>query len=120
MFSQRSLEGYMEIDHRESPGFSVDQAFGMGWRRIATQVGKGQRAQVPTAICGHSRKGFLCERMVILNPLRTRDRGWCPKCQHYLCDECELLRVLSGGECLAKQKLIDEHMDREAKKGLII
>ena len=119
LFSLRSLEGYMEVDHRESPGFTADQAVATGWRRIASQVGKGQRAQVPTAICGHTRAGFLCEAMVILNPMRTRDRGFCPKCQSYLCDQCELERRLSGGECKAKARLIDEHMDKAAK-GLIV
>lgn len=109
----------MEVDHRESPGFTLEQAFATGWRRIADQVGAGQRAQVPTAICGHTRSGFLCERMVILNPLRTRDRGFCPKCQRYLCDECELERVLSGGECRTKDRLIDEHMNQAAKKVIV-
>lgn len=119
MFSLRSLEGYMEVDHRESPGFTMEQAFATGWRRIAGQVGKGQRAQMPIATCGHTRNGFLCERGVILNPLRTRDRGFCPKCRHYLCDECELVRVLSGGECLSKERYIDEYMNQHTKKVII-
>ncbi len=47
MLSARSLEGYLEIDHRESPGFTPDEAVQAGLRRIASDVGKGAVAKVP-------------------------------------------------------------------------
>lgn len=33
-------------------------------------------------VCNH------CNRIVVLNPERTRSRGYCPNCDMYTCDEC--------------------------------
>jgi hypothetical protein len=90
MFSARSLEGYLEIDHRESPGFTAEEAVQAGLRRIATDVGKGAVAKVPVANCSQ------CQRHIILNPMRTRDRFFCRKCMAYHCDRCALITHISG------------------------
>lgn len=111
MFWSRSSESYMEIDHRESPGFTCEEAVGIGLRRIADQVGAGQVAKIPTANCSH------CERLVILNPGRTRDRERCWGCWGYMCDRCGLLYKLSG-ECRPFQQVIDDWA-REASRKVI-
>lgn len=102
MFWSRSVESYLEIDHRESPGFTCEEAASHGLRRIADQVGAGQIARIPTARCGH------CEAMVILNADRTRDRERCWKCFDYMCDRCALIHRVSGGECRTFAKVIDD------------
>ena len=89
MRSLRSLEGYMLIDHSQSPGVSdalmVAQGLPAGSGRI--------RFESATFTCSH------CETVVILNPDRERSRGYCPRCDHYVCDNCEAARVASGGAC---------------------
>lgn len=74
--SNRKNEGCLIIDHTESPGIEP----GPGVRGPA--VGKGQRYVSSTYNCQH------CQRVVILNPKRTRSREWCQKCGDYICDLC--------------------------------
>lgn len=81
--SKRKFEGLLIVDHRESPGVTPEQARGHG-----PAVGAGQLLETPTYTCVH------CQRIVIMNPLRTRPRVYCQKCDDYTCDECEALRVL--------------------------
>ena len=81
MFSKRSLEGYMMVDHRASGG-------GLSELAIAT--------------CSH------CQRGIVRNPDRTRSRHYCPKCDHYICDQCNIVRVVTG-ECKPFRQRMDEH-----------
>lgn len=46
--------------------------------------------EMATLTCSH------CQNQVVLNPARTRARNYCPKCDHFVCDECELHRVQTG------------------------
>jgi hypothetical protein len=62
MRSKRSLEGELTIDERGSGGKLFES---------------------PTVTCSH------CQRVVILNPDRSRPRGHCWKCDHYICDTCD-------------------------------
>ena len=103
----RDSESYLEINHRESPGFTCDEAVGIGLRRIAKDVGKGQVARVPVAQCVH------CQRMVILNPNRTRDREICPRYHKYVCDWCKEARCRKGN-CISFNDWI-EQLRREAE-----
>ena len=70
--SKRSHEGYLLSDLRHSGGALLESA---------------------TITCSH------CHRQLLVNPARTRAREWCPKCDHYLCDRCGLIRKLDGGAC---------------------
>lgn len=56
----------------------------------------GRMQELPTITCSH------CNCVVILNPQRTRDRGYCAKCDHYICDKagCRL-------ECNPTQQMLD-------------
>jgi hypothetical protein len=78
---KRDLEGYVEIDHRESPG--LDQP----GRR------KGQIFKSATMMC------YKCQTQIILNPDRSRSRGYCRKCDHDICDRCSLMLKL-GHTCI--------------------
>lgn len=73
MSSLRRHEGYLMIDHRNSPGMpkSSDPA----------QVPGGQLWESPTVTCSH------CSAVIILNPERSRPRHYCAKCDHYVCDK---------------------------------
>lgn len=97
MNSKRSQEGYLLIDHRAGEG--------VGPRGSA--IGPGTLVERATCTCSH------CQRVVVVNPLRTRERGYCPKCDHYLCDQCEIARVASGGVCRTFNQLI-EHVQEAA------
>ena len=64
MRSKRAREGYLIIDER---------AAGV----------KGPPKEAATVTCAH------CQAIVIINPLRTRQRNWCWNCDHYICDKPE-------------------------------
>lgn len=98
LFSKRSLEGYLLVDHRAGEGVARDLAVSGG----AMPVGNGAMMEMPTVTCSH------CQKVLIVNPGRTRERGYCPKCDHYVCDECETARVASGGNCRTFKQLMDE------------
>jgi hypothetical protein len=106
MFSKRELEGYLEIDHRESPGITPELAAKIG--RGTVPVPAGTVFKAATYNCSH------CEALVIINPKRTRTRGYCAKCDHYVCDLCETERVRTG-VCRPFKQVIDEFIDKTAK-----
>lgn len=62
---------------------------------------EGQMFERDVMTCGH------CQRGVLLHPGRVRTRAVCPKCQAYLCDGCEALRVASGGGCVPFAAVLD-------------
>ena len=106
MFSKRELEGYLKIDHRESPGLTPQEAHAAGLG--AMPIGRGRLFEGSTVNCSH------CSALVVLNPDRTRSRGYCPKCDRYICDICEAERIRTGG-CRPFKKVIDDFMDWAAK-----
>jgi hypothetical protein len=82
-------EGYLMVDHRASPGVSHNRP-------------GGQLLEAATITCKH------CQAQIIRNPMRTRERAWCPKCDSYICDRCEAIRVAAGGECKTFAQVMDE------------
>lgn len=98
MSSLRSREGYLLIDHRASPGVSEEFVRASG--KSAPVVGEGQQLEAATMTCSH------CHVQMIRNPLRTRERGYCMKCDHYVCDGCEAVRVKTG-VCTPMVKILD-------------
>lgn len=105
MPSLKQHAGYLVIDHRDSPGLSAaDVAHVPG----AVAVGAGQVFEVDVLSCSH------CQREVRLNSKRVRPRGYCPKCNHYICDTCEAIRARSG-ECVPMVKVLDQAYDAAAK-----
>jgi hypothetical protein len=73
-------EGYLMIDHRASPGLTEDIAHRLGLD--PTQTKEGKLLEAATLTCSH------CKNVVMKNPLRTRERAFCRKCMHYICDFC--------------------------------
>jgi predicted RNA-binding Zn-ribbon protein involved in translation (DUF1610 family) len=72
-------EGYIMFDHRASPGIPGDPL-----------KGEGSFFEAKTNHCSH------CGTVVILNPLRTRERAYCSYCHKYICDNCGLEAKLPG------------------------
>lgn len=94
--SRRRHEGYLMIDHRPGMGLGAPGE---------TPLAHGRIFEAPTYTCSH------CQRIVVINPLRTRERGYCPKCDHHVCDECELVRVEAGGACRSFEQLADQVLE---------
>lgn len=98
MSSLKQHAGYLVVDHRDSPGLSpADVAHVPG----AEAVGKGEMFEADVLTCSH------CQRGIVLNPARVRERGYCGKCDHYVCDQCETIRVKTG-ECMPIAKVVDQ------------
>ena len=108
MFSKREREGYVSIDHRNSPGISVEEA-AVASAAAGIQIDPvpgGTHFQSPTFHCAH------CPRQVIMRPERTRARNYCSKCDWHICDDCALLRKVSGIACRPYQKYLDNWYTR--------
>jgi len=88
-------EGYLLIDNRNSPGVSLDMIRASG--KDVPFAAPGIQYESATVTCSH------CNAVVVLNPARTRPRGYCPKCNGYVCDTPQC-----GLECRSFEKLIDE------------
>jgi len=80
IFSQQSHQGEIMLDHRASPGIPAGKAEQMGLDPAL--VGEGRMSHMATLGCAH------CNAVVVLQPLRTRERGHCFKCNRYVCDYC--------------------------------
>jgi hypothetical protein len=87
-------EGYLLIDNRHAPGPD-------GTRFL----------EAATFTCSH------CQAQVIYNPMRTRDRGWCRKCDSYVCDSCEAVRAVHG--CKPYLEVLDD-LDRQLNRQRIL
>ncbi len=72
--------GYLIIDHRASPGMSLEDARLAGFDPF--DVREGNVLERSTLTCSH------CKCTVVKNPQRTRAREACYKCNHYICDIC--------------------------------
>jgi hypothetical protein len=95
----------MLIDHSSSPGVPDEL-----WTKSGLPPGMGrEKFESATFTCSH------CERVVIMNPDRSRARGYCPRCDHYVCDACENIRAASGGECYPYKAKMYDLMNEAAK-----
>lgn len=84
MTSLKRKEGYLLIDHRNSPGVPADIARKTG---LDPQLmAEGRFLESATITCAH------CLGVVVKNPMRIRERGYCAKCDKYLCDHCDAKR----------------------------
>lgn len=110
MFSKRQREGVVLIDHRNSPGISPE--FIAKNNLDAPAVGAGQTFESAVSVCHH------CQRDVILNPNRSRERGWCWNCDHYICDDCTAARQ-AGAPCVPFIQRMERHFNRLIKNHLI-
>jgi hypothetical protein len=109
MTSKRSHEGYLMIDHRHTAGVPDDILQADRSNPLPKGAGRGL-FEAPTYTCSH------CQTVVILNPLRNRERAYCRKCDHYICDTCGVTLSLTS-QCRTFKQIIDE-VQETADKGL--
>lgn len=100
MFTKKSQEGYLMVDHRASPGLTIEEARLSGFD--PTQCGEGKLFETATLTCAH------CKIVVVKSPLRTRARPHCFKCNHYICDFCDFQTTLSGYVHTPFEKKVDD------------
>jgi hypothetical protein len=105
MKSKRDLEGYLFIDSRHGP--ITPEA--LAYAGLPQDAGRGVY-EAPTYTCSH------CCTVVYMNPKRTRDREYCRKCDHYICDTCGTAKK-HGAECKTFKQLSDEIMEATVKQG---
>jgi hypothetical protein len=84
--SKRDHENYLMIDNRLAPAIPDELLIPLGFPAGA---GRGL-FETPTITCHH------CQANVVLNPNRSRERAWCKKCDHYLCDQCGVALSQTG------------------------
>lgn len=94
------------VDHRASPGLPENIARLAGYD--PKLCGEGQLYEADTVTCSH------CKAVVVLNPMRTRERAKCFECDnkegHYICDGCDFLRRQPDYVHAPFTKFIDDHM----------
>lgn len=78
-----SHQGYLEIDHSQSPG--IPEHLAGEWKaRGLIVAGPGETLKRDTWLCPH------CNAIVVKNPDRTRPREVCRRCMKVVCDKCVL------------------------------
>jgi len=89
-------EGELLIDHRNSPGVPQELLLAAG---LPPEAGRGLY-EGATYTCNH------CQRIVMINSLRTRERHVCRGCMHVICDGCaeEKAKTL---QCVTFQQKVD-------------
>ena len=83
--SKDRREGYLLIDNRCAP----------------PEPGIPRYLEAATSRCGH------CERQIIRNPARMRERASCSRCDTYICDDCAIVARSAG--CKPFSAVIEEH-----------
>jgi len=101
MPSRRLHPGYLVVDHRDSPGLTSADVAHMP---NAVAVGKGELFEADAFVCAH------CSTTVLKNPNRTRPRGYCAKCDAYLCDN-----PICNATCAPVAKLLDDAQEKAEK-----
>lgn len=109
--TKRSQEGYLIIDHTASPGTGNLAASRDVSAKKVPIVPEGTRLEASIITCAH------CQCGVILNPQRSHEREWCWGCNHYLCDNCGLVRKVDG-MCRSFRVLLDKLQEKLFKKEL--
>lgn len=78
---------------------------GLGVVALDNRASGGRLFEADTYTCTH------CNRVVVLNPERKRDRYKCRGCSHHICDECAAERM-AGGECLTFTQRADRILEK--------
>jgi hypothetical protein len=99
MRSLRDTEGYFMLDHRHADPVPDPDVHRAG---LPPGAGRGL-FEAPTFTCSH------CQRVVVMNPDRKRERAYCRGCDHLLCDDCGAIRAKTG-VCKTWKQVIDELM----------
>ena len=94
-----SLEGEYTIDNRNNEGLPPEIMIAQG---LPATAGKGLFEEA-CYTCSH------CEATIVKNRDRTRPRGYCEKCNHIICDNCDAEYVSSGHVCMPFKAFAEEY-----------
>jgi len=80
-------------------------------RNVAAELPPGtpRHLEADTYTCSH------CQFVVVMHPLRVRERYKCKGCNHHICDGCAA-KMFEGAQCKTMTQVIDEHLEREARQ----
>ena len=106
IFRKSELDGYLLVDHTASPGVKPEEAI-VGNKRFLA-VGEGKKLEAATRTCSH------CNRVVIINPERKRERANCFQCDHFICDECGIDYNITG-TCKSFKRRAEEYLESVVK-----
>lgn len=105
MRSIRAHEGYMVIDNRLSEGIDDATMVALGY---PVGAGKGLYESA-TYTCSH------CHAVVVIEPKRTRERGFCRGCSRQICDGCNAIKAKTF-ECRSMAQIIDEVLESAVRQ----
>jgi hypothetical protein len=95
----------MLVDNRNSQGIDDAQMLALGY-----PVGAGRGLyESATYTCSH------CNFVVIMEPKRTRERGFCRGCNQRICDACVAIKAKTL-ECRTMAQIADETLEAGEKK----
>lgn len=95
------------LDHRSTDGISDELVRGIS-PELPPGAGQGM-FEAPTITCSH------CQVVVVINPARIRERAYCAKCNHYICDGCGAIKAQTG-ECKTFNQVIEEIQEKAARE----
>jgi hypothetical protein len=101
-------ENYLMIDHRASPGIPAGRFRAAGFNM--PEVPEGKMFEAAVLVCLH------CQTHVVQNFDRTRERGYCPKCDGYICDICTLNMRAADYVHRPFKQIVDEVMGAAVKR----
>ena len=105
MHSLRSHEGWMFIDNRNNPGVADEQILKLD---LPLGAGHGLK-EFATYRCSH------CHQVVVIEQLRTRERGFCRGCNSRICDPCNAIKAQTMS-CRTMAQIIDETLEAVVKQ----
>ncbi len=93
------------MDNRVSQGVPDATMVALG---LPVGAGRGLYESA-TYTCSH------CNAVVVIEPKRTRERGYCRKCNSRVCDACETARALTF-ECKTMTEIVEETLEAVDKQ----
>lgn len=100
MPSLKRHEGYLLIDNSAGPGITESDLAKLPHKETLVAVPEGKKFEAATLTCKH------CHVTMLRNPLRVRERSFCRKCTHYICDRCAAV-AWQTGECRTMDEVLD-------------
>lgn len=87
--------GYLEIDQRAAG--------------IPVGTTNTPHFEADTYTCKH------CQSVVVLNPLRKRERYKCYNCNHHVCDPCAA-KLASGEKCVPWEQFLSDLLTQDQRQ----
>jgi hypothetical protein len=109
LLTKKSREGYIFLDHRNSPGLPEDIALEAGFDPALCV--SGQQMEVASLTCAH------CGRVTPKSVYKGREYAECIKCDHYVCNVCAVEASKPDYVHLSFRQFVDKTADYAAHHG---